>query len=835
MAKKSRAIDRIVFRLLTAKRANDNAPLEDGGPGSGNHNHAGRPGEVGGSAPAEGGVASSTASSKSRPIPKEEFSQKGYVGLSGEESDAFMAKYHNKQLIGSREANTMLGSMAVRINRALRNGEMPSRPEDVKMVERLDKGVSRNHLPFDMTLFRGMQLDAFANTGVFDDLELEPHPKMDDYQLPNGDVDYEKWGKELDAVEKRNAEAVLKRAEQLVGTTMVDNGFMHTSASSERNIFGWMGIGLQIHAPEGLNAYISNYAMESEIILGRGTRLRIVDAKIGDARVKDATRPFVQLICEVVTNGNDSETAETRDCFYLTDEGDFVADGGPGSGNHNHAGRPGQVGGSAPAGEVAGSVAQSASKPRLESPDDAIRTVAGEHNYTDSPEYIANRRIWSKARKRADDLKTEFLDLNEQLKKEVVMTPELKELGRQYADLFDAYTDKGREIKKRLAVVRDDLSQAEHDEQQARYSLDALKAKARADELKAYKRQPLRPATQTEYEGFTTETDVPYILELLENGKAWVAEMSPKEYLERCAFDIFDKGTLESTAAAVDITNVNKYADQMEAGEQFAVPYLNYSSQNQEGRHRALAAMLNGYDKIPVVIVGKPDPTAERPKVDPARFIPKPGEPGYSRHQGWNTKRNEYLQECGFDKADVNTLNWLIDNHVHYAHSADDEMAKFIKDHPDLIKAVGEYEAAAAKTRQELEAADLDRDMEYAREHAEWLKQMWPEEAEYVDRDLETQTKRYEREKKKLTESPMLYRKGGYDSPVLSFTTKPEGTTLYAGTEHEENLIPDHQASLDDLMKQGIIPVSGFGAINNFYGESEVTFVNVNAESPEKE
>ena len=81
--------------------------------------------------------------------------------------------------------------------------------------------------------------------------------------------------------------------------------------------------------------------------------------------------------------------------------------------------------------------------------------------------------------------------------------------------------------------------------------------------------------------------------------------MSPSEYLQRCAYQVFEDATIESTLAAIDESNVKKYADMMKNGTKFDMPYLNFMSGQQEGRHRAAAAMQAGIAKIPVLVVGE--------------------------------------------------------------------------------------------------------------------------------------------------------------------------------------------------------------------------------------
>lgn len=229
----------------------------------------------------------------------EELSAKGYVGLSGEESDKFIEQHHNKQLIGSKTANTMEGAQSRRINAALRAGKMPDNEKDKKMVERLDKAISKNELPQDMTLFRGIPLSAFDKYGTFGNYK-KLQVSMDDFKDKTGNIDFDAWGVAFEKAHATNVGNKLAMAKTLIGKTLEDDGYMTVSASSERNIFGFSDINMQVHAPKGTHAYISNYKEESEIILPRGTKLKVVDVAIGTYKaVNGNSEDIVQLIVEL--------------------------------------------------------------------------------------------------------------------------------------------------------------------------------------------------------------------------------------------------------------------------------------------------------------------------------------------------------------------------------------------------------------------------------------------------------------------------------------------------------------------------------------------------------
>ena len=230
----------------------------------------------------------------------DEMSSKGYVGLSAAESDEFIKNHHNKRIVGKKGSNTMDGSQSRRINTAFRNDETPTNPADVKLVQKLDAEINKNELPQDMTLFRGVSLDAFSASGVFDGFE-KTVVEMSDFKDASGNIDFDKWGKAYEEATDKDLEDKLSRAKKLIGTTIEDKGYMQVSASSQRNIFAASEIGLQIHAPEGTKAYISDYQGESEIILGRGTSYRVLDATIATTTLENGNQiKNIQLIVETV-------------------------------------------------------------------------------------------------------------------------------------------------------------------------------------------------------------------------------------------------------------------------------------------------------------------------------------------------------------------------------------------------------------------------------------------------------------------------------------------------------------------------------------------------------
>lgn len=75
-----------------------------------------------------------------------------------------------------------------------------------------------------------------------------------------------------------------------------------------------------------------------------------------------------------------------------------------------------------------------------------------------------------------------------------------------------------------------------------------------------------------------------------EKGKdSKITYMTGDEYIQHCIEDIFRSDYEATVTSAIKDYKVHEYADLMKRGVQFPPIYLDYTTGNQEGRHRALA------------------------------------------------------------------------------------------------------------------------------------------------------------------------------------------------------------------------------------------------------
>lgn len=281
-------------------------------------------------------------------------------------------------------------------------------------------------------------------------------------------------------------------------------------------------------------------------------------------------------------------------------------DGGPGSGNHGHKGVPGQVGGSAPSDSHSGSSAGSSAAP-------AFNSLIPKDSYFNTPSYKKAVEAYRGAIKKHDAALKKYSDLKEALKAESTPKPESEwDDNDIFEDLIGrrpmTYTEKGKKIKSEMDKAFKDLQEYDHEQTETGDKLREIKKEEHDKQVENIHFQPPADASSDDYEGFTTKTTGTSAYDDYLNGEKHggrIAEMSPAEYLQRCAYQVFEDATIESTLAAIDESNVKKYADMMKNGTKFDMPYLNFMSGQQEGRHRAAAAMQAGIDKIPVLVVGE--------------------------------------------------------------------------------------------------------------------------------------------------------------------------------------------------------------------------------------
>lgn len=232
--------------------------------------------------------------------------------------------------------------------------------------------------------------------------------------------------------------------------------------------------------------------------------------------------------------------------------------------------------------------------------NDLIRMVAGDDSYALTDQYQQDLRDAGTLFEKKDALTKEWLQLQDELEKEVEVDPDL---GRSLSKVLGLYTERGQELKKQADAKYQQVKDAESRWSTATQRIHEADEAHRESQIKTFSADSVAPPSRSSYKGFEMDTHTPYLQEHLNNGTGYIVEMSPRDYIGLVATRIFSKSSIESTVRGTIPQNVQKYAKQMRQGTKFHMPSLNLKDRQQEGRHRALAAMLNGYDRIPVLVV----------------------------------------------------------------------------------------------------------------------------------------------------------------------------------------------------------------------------------------
>ena len=241
----------------------------------------------------------------------------------------------------------------------------------------------------------------------------------------------------------------------------------------------------------------------------------------------------------------------------------------------------------------------------------SYKSLIPENSYFNDPSYDNDSKKFTDCNKVIDDSMKIVKDLEKRIATEGVIKPrsewtEEDEVDAMLGEPPMKYPEKVKGYQMAKDSILTSLNNVEKDRDAANERMQKTKQKAHDEQIKSVSFDKPVKASSDNYEGFTTKTTGTGYDEYI-NGKqngGYIAEMSPAEYLKRCAYQVFENATIESTLAAINEKNVDEYAKKMESGEKFDMPYLNLKKGEQEGRHRAAAAMKAGIEKIPVLVVG---------------------------------------------------------------------------------------------------------------------------------------------------------------------------------------------------------------------------------------
>ena len=158
------------------------------------------------------------------------------------------------------------------------------------------------------------------------------------------------------------------------------------------------------------------------------------------------------------------------------------------------------------------------------------------------------------------------------------------------ARFMSALTDRGVQLQQQQEKMQQSIDSLNEQRNEVARDMNDLRRRAFSGSTNA----PAVDRTR-DYEGFKNGTSARY-------ANAKVVEMSPEEYLRRVALG-FNNQTVTSMLNQSNPSAIARYMRNMLRGTKYNAPTLNYGSNSSAGDERAIAALMNGYKRIPVMVI----------------------------------------------------------------------------------------------------------------------------------------------------------------------------------------------------------------------------------------
>ena len=200
-------------------------------------------------------------------------------------------------------------------------------------------------------------------------------------------------------------------------------------------------------------------------------------------------------------------------------------------------------------------------------------------------EYEKLKKEQEAAEREYEEARQEYMRISKQLQDEMANgTASDADMARFMAVL----TNRGVQLQQEQQKMSEQIDKLAANRADIENRMNELRKRAFSGATHAYE----SASREKNYEGFKMD----------DKQKTKVVEMTPAEYLRRVAFDV--KGqSMESLLNSVSTSQVEKYARQMLRGIRFGAPSMNFRNGSSSGDERVWAALLNGYSRIPVMVV----------------------------------------------------------------------------------------------------------------------------------------------------------------------------------------------------------------------------------------
>ena len=201
-------------------------------------------------------------------------------------------------------------------------------------------------------------------------------------------------------------------------------------------------------------------------------------------------------------------------------------------------------------------------------------------------EYEKLKKEREEAREEMEKAREEFMRVSEQLRQEMINGTAS---DTAVARFMSALTDRGVQLEQQQEKLQENISKVSEKVADVENRMNELRMRAFGGNTRAW----VSAKKDEDYKGFKTDSKY---------GKAKIVEMTPEEYLRRVAFDV-KGGGLKDMLSKMSPATVERYMRNMLRGTRYGAPSLNFKNGSSSGDERALAALLNGYKRIPVMVI----------------------------------------------------------------------------------------------------------------------------------------------------------------------------------------------------------------------------------------
>ena len=222
-----------------------------------------------------------------------------------------------------------------------------------------------------------------------------------------------------------------------------------------------------------------------------------------------------------------------------------------------------------------------------------LAEIASKHRRSDSDAYIFDieyeklKREQERVAREYARRREEYRRISEQLRAELANGTAT---NTDIARYMEVISDRGAELQQQQVRMQTEIDELENERADVENRMNALRNQAFAGSAKVETPSNVRQ----QYDGFKAGNRT----------KETIVEMTPEEFLRRAAFGRNGAGSIQQVLRSASPSEVEKYMRQMLRGTKFTAPsFSEEKGTTATANARVIAAMMNGYKRIPVMVV----------------------------------------------------------------------------------------------------------------------------------------------------------------------------------------------------------------------------------------